>query len=164
MSAPEDRLVEALADKVRALLQTPPEGPRALLIGGTPTGISCYRYVTQAPYEAVVIGKLTYSQLLFFREEAAFSALAQGIPVYLWLEGLPHRVGPCRSRGLASRAAAAERELRNLGILPLAAGQKRRILTGEEARRLLASGLGPPPGVRLSPLARDILASGEGLP
>lgn len=162
MNAPEDKLVEALADKVRALLQeAAPEGPRALLVGGAPEPPLGYRYVTEAPYEAVVIGKLSYSELLCFQKEPVFSALAQGIPVYLWLPGLPHRHLPCRSRGLSSRLAAAERELRNLGVLPLDGAQRHRFLTGEEARQIRDSGGTPPPGVRLSPLARDILENGR---
>ena len=162
MREPEDRLVEALAERVRDLLRETPEGPRALLLGAAPEGPLGYRLVSESPYEAVIIGRLTYSQLLFFQEEAAFSA--RGIPVYVWLGGLPHRAAPCRSRGLAARAAAAERELRSFGILPLEAGQKHRILTGEEARRLRAAGLGPPPGARLSPLARDIFEWGGDAP
>lgn len=160
MSGPEDKLAEVLAEKIRDLLRESPEGPRALLLGAPPDRPLGYRLVSQAPYDVVIVGGLTFSQLLFFREEAAFSALARGIPVYLWLGGLPHRAAPCRSRALAARAAAAERELRNLGFLPLEAGQNRRFLTGEEARRLQASGLGPPPGVRLSPLAREIFECG----
>lgn len=158
---PEDKLVEALAEKVRGLLRAPPEGPRALLIGGAPEPPLGYRCVAEAPYEAVIVGSLSYNELLFFRKEPVFSALAQGIPVYLWLPGLPHRAAPCRSRALASRLAAAERELRNLGVLPLEPGKKHRILTGEEARRIRDSGGGVPAGVRLSPLAQDILGGRE---
>ena len=164
MSTPEDTLVEALARKVQALLQESPEGPRALLLGGAPDLPLGYRLVSEAPYDAVIIGKLTYHELLYFQDEAAFSALARGIPVYLWLGGLPHKAAPCRSRGLAARAAAAERELRSLGILPLGGEQKHRFLTGAEAKRLRESGTSPPPGVRLSPLARDILEGGGEVP
>lgn len=158
MSVPDDRLVEALAEKVRGLLLEPRgEAPRALLVGTPPDRPLGYHYVAEAPYEAVIVGGLRYTDLLFFRKEQVFSALAQGIPVYLWLPGLPHRAMPCRSRALASRLAAAERELRNLGVLPLDPARTHRFLTGEEARRIRDSGGSVPPGVRLSPLARDIL-------
>ena len=46
-------------------------------------------YVTEPPYDAVVIGSLTLSQLLRFREERVLSALAEGKPVYLYTPGLP---------------------------------------------------------------------------
>ena len=42
---------------------------RALLIGREPGAELGYDYVSEPPYEAVVIGSLTLGQLLRFREE-----------------------------------------------------------------------------------------------
>ena len=64
---------------------------RALLIGKEPAAELGYDYVMEAPYDAVVIGSLTLSQLLRFREERVLSALAEGKPVYLYTPG-------CRKR------------------------------------------------------------------
>ena len=62
---------------------------RALLIGREPAAELGYSYVTEGPYEAVVIGSLTISQLLRFREERVLQALAEGKPVHLYTPGLP---------------------------------------------------------------------------
>ena len=43
---------------------------RALLIGREPACCLGYSYVREAPFDAVVIGSLTLSQALGFREEA----------------------------------------------------------------------------------------------
>ena len=51
---------------------------RALLIGREPDSPLGFSYVQEEPYEAVVIGSLTISQLLRFREERVLGALAQG--------------------------------------------------------------------------------------
>ena len=56
---------------------------RALLIGKEPAAELGYDYVAEPPYDAVVIGSLTLSRLLRFREERVLSALAEGKPVYL---------------------------------------------------------------------------------
>ena len=50
---------------------------RALLIGKEPAAELGYDFVTEPPYDAVVIGSLTLSQLLRFREEQVLSALAR---------------------------------------------------------------------------------------
>ena len=42
---------------------------RALLVGKEPGAELGYGYVTEPPYDVVVIGSLTLSQLLRFREE-----------------------------------------------------------------------------------------------
>ena len=54
---------------------------RALLIGKEPVAELGYDYVMETPYDAVVIGSLTLSQLLRFREERVLYALAEGKPV-----------------------------------------------------------------------------------
>ena len=56
---------------------------RALLIGKEPGVELGYSYVTEEPYEAVVIGSLKLSELLRFREERVLAALAEGKSVYL---------------------------------------------------------------------------------
>lgn len=141
-------------------LESKPEDsslPAALLIGQAPSASLGYRYVSAPPYEAVILGSLTYSELLSFREDAVFKALAQGKPVLLWVPGLPHRMHPCQSRPLLLRAASAERELRSLGVTPLDGPEKRRYISAAEARRLKELGQPLPPGALLSPLARELL-------
>ena len=62
---------------------------RAYLLGKTPPLCLGYEYTDSAPYDAVIIGSLTLSQLLRFREETVLSALAEGLPVFLYTPGLP---------------------------------------------------------------------------
>ena len=62
---------------------------RALLIGTEPSRPLGYSYVTEAPYDAVVIGSLTLGQALRFCEERTLAALAEGKPVVLYTPGLP---------------------------------------------------------------------------
>ena len=62
---------------------------RALLIGAEPTHELGYTYVSEQPYDVVVIGSLTLGQLLRFREERVLEAIAEGKPVYLYTPGLP---------------------------------------------------------------------------
>ena len=57
---------------------------RALLIGREPAAALGWSYVTEPPYDAVVIGSLSLGALLRFREEAVLEALAQGKSVYLY--------------------------------------------------------------------------------
>ena len=106
-----------------------------------------------APYEAVVIGSLTVSHLLRFREETVLSALAEGIPVFLYTPGLPQAP---KNRALAASLASAQRELKNWGIVFTDGGQKR-LITAQEARIMRANGRIPAPGAVLTPLAKEIL-------
>ena len=125
---------------------------RALLIGTPPVGLE-FSYVTQPPYDAVVIGSLTLGQLLHFREETVLSALAEGKAVYLYTPGLPE----CpKNRALAASLTTAQRELKNWGIL-FTDGNRRHLITAEEARVLRRSGRSPAPGAVLTPLAKEIL-------
>ena len=55
---------------------------RALLVGREPDRALPYTYVTQPPYDAVVIGSLTLGEMLCFTHEPALTALAEGKPVY----------------------------------------------------------------------------------
>lgn len=126
---------------------------RALLIGKEPAAELGYDYVMEAPYDAVVIGSLTLSQLLRFREERVLSALAEGKPVYLYTPGLPEAP---KNRMLAGSLASAQRELKNWGVLFTDGGRKR-LITAEEARALREAGKLPSPGAVLTPLAKEIM-------
>ncbi len=126
---------------------------RALLMGTPPGAELGYEYVSQAPYEAVVIGSLTLSQLLRFREEPVLEALAQGKPVYLYTPGLPEAP---KNRAMAASLTAAQRELKNWGVL-FTDGGRRRLVTAQEARVLRSAGRQPSPGAVLTPLAKEIM-------
>ena len=126
---------------------------RMLLIGKEPGAELGYQYVTEPPYEGVVIGSLTLSQLLRFGESPVLEALAEGKPVYLYTPGLPEAP---RNRALAGSLTAAQRELKNLGVLFTDGGRKK-LITAEEARLLRNAGRQPSPGAVLTPLALEIL-------
>ena len=126
---------------------------RALRIGQEPAAELGFSYVNEPPYEAVVIGSLSVGQLLRFREERVLEALAEGKPVYLYTPGLPEAP---RNRALAGSLTAAQRELKNWGVLFTDGGRKK-LVTAEEARNLRSRGLQPGPGAVLTPLAREIM-------
>lgn len=126
---------------------------RALLVGREPGMELGYAYVTEPPYDAVVIGSLSLSELLRFREERVLAALAEGKPVYLYTPGLPEVP---KNRGLAGSLTAAQRELKNWGVLFTDGGRKR-LITAEEARILRSTGRQPAPGAVLTPLAKEIM-------
>lgn len=126
---------------------------RALLIGREPGLELGYAYVTEPPYEVVVIGSLTLSELLRFREERVLTALAEGKPVYLYTPGLPDVP---KNRALAGSLTAAQRELKNWGVLFTDGGRKK-LVTAEEARILRSTGRQPAPGAVLTPLAKEIM-------
>ena len=126
---------------------------RALLMGKEPGMDLGFQYVQEQPYEAVVIGSLTLSQLLRFCEESVLEALAAGKAVYLYTPGLPEAP---KNRALAGSLTAAQRELKNWGVLFTDGGRKR-LITAEEARILRSSGRQPAPGAVLTPLAREIM-------
>ena len=130
---------------------------KALLIGTEPTACLGYCYVQAAPFDAVVIGSLSLSQLLRFREEAVLQALADGKPVFLYTPGLPESP---KNRPLAGSLAAAQRELKNWGVIFTDGGRKR-LVTAEEARLLRSRGALPDPGAVLTPLAKEILGGNE---
>lgn len=125
---------------------------RALLIGDEPGVDLGFQYVPEGEHEAVVIGSLSISGLLRFRQEAALQALAAGKPVYLYTPGLPN----VKNRALAGSLASAQRELKNWGVIFTDGGRKR-LITAEEARRLQRSGQRPGPGAVLTPLAKEIM-------
>ena len=126
---------------------------RALLLGKEPGLEQGFQYVQEEPYDAVVIGSLSLSQLLRFREEAVLEALAEGKPVYLYTPGLPEAP---KNRALSGSLTAAQRELKNWGILFTDGGRKK-LITAEEARILRAAGRQPTPGAVLTPLAKEIM-------
>lgn len=126
---------------------------RARLLGKEPGLELGFQYVQDGPFDAVVIGSLSLSQLLRFREEAVLEALAEGKPVYLYTPGLPETP---KNRALAGSLTAAQRELKNWGVLFTDGGRKR-LITAEEARNLRAAGRIPAPGAVLTPLAREIM-------
>lgn len=126
---------------------------RALLIGKEPGAELGYSYVTEQPYEAVVIGSLSLSELLRFRDERVLAALAEGQAVYLYTPGLPESP---KNRALAGSLTAAQRELKNWGVLFTDGGRKK-LITAEEARLLRNAGRLPSPGAVLTPLAKEIM-------
>ena len=126
---------------------------RALLIGREPGVELGYHYVTEEPFDMVVIGSLTISQLLRFREERVLQALAEGKSVYLYTPGLPQVQ---KNRALAGSLTAAQRELKNWGVLFTDGGRKR-LITAEEARVLKSTGRSVSPGAVLTPLAKEIM-------
>ena len=126
---------------------------RALLLGREPGTELGFQYVSEPPYDAVVIGSMTLSQLLRFREEPVLAALAEGKPVYLYTPGLPEAP---KNRALAGSLTAAQRELKNWGVLFTDGGRKK-LVTAEEARLLRAAGRLPAPGAVLTPLAKEIM-------
>ena len=130
---------------------------RAYLLGKAPPLPLGYEYADTAPYDAVVIGSLTISQLLHFRDETVLSALADGTPVFLYTPGLPQAP---KNRALAASLASAQRELKNWGIIFTDGGHKR-LITAEEARTLRRTGRKPGPGAVMTPLAKEILEGNE---
>ena len=125
---------------------------RALLIGKEPAADLGCSYVREG-YDAVVIGSLTLSRLLRFREDAVLEALAEGKPVYLYTPGLPESP---KNRALAGALASAQRELKSWGVIFTDGGRKR-LITAGEAQLLRQQGKRPAPGAVLTPLAREIM-------
>ena len=126
---------------------------RALLIGREPGTELGFQYVREMPYDAVVIGSLTISQLLRFQEETVLTALAEGKTVYLYTPGLPEAP---KNRALAASLASSRRELKSWGVV-FTDGSQRRLITAQEARAMRAGGVRPAPGAVLTPLAKEIL-------
>lgn len=125
----------------------------ALLIGREPSAELGYQYVLHGQYDVIVIGSLTLGQLLHFSEESVLTALAEGKPVYLYTPGLPEAP---KNRALSGSLAAAQRELKNWGVLFTDGGRKK-LITAEEARILRQKGQHPGPGAVLTPLAKEIM-------
>lgn len=128
---------------------------RAYLIGREPP--LAYTYVTEPPYDVVVIGSLTLGQALQFTCEEALSALAEGKTVVIYAPGYP--AAP-KNRALAAKLASVRRELKNYGI-QFTDGAQRRLVTAQEARTMRQAGQSPGPGAVLTPLAKEILEGTE---
>ena len=130
---------------------------RALLIGREPAVDLGYQYVSEAPFDVVVIGSLSLGQMLRFGEERVLLALAEGKSVYLYTPGLPEAP---KNRALAGSLTAAQRELKTWGVIFTDGGRKR-LITAEEARSLKRKGQLPGPGAVLTPLAKEIMEGME---
>ena len=130
---------------------------RALLIGREPPFSCGVQLVREGSYEAVMIGSLTISELLRFREERVLQAMAEGKPVYLYTPGLPQAP---KNRALAASLASAQRELKNWGVIFTDGGRKR-LVTAQEAKLLRQSGQRPGEDAVLTPLAREILEGSD---
>ena len=117
---------------------------RALLIGKAPDRALPYDYVTEAPFDAVVIGSLPISQALRLSDERILQALALGKPVTLYTPGLPEAPG---NRALSASLAASRREMKSWGIV-FTDGAQRKLITAQEARALKAAGKHPGAGRR----------------
>ena len=126
---------------------------RALLIGETPGRDLGYEYAEKPPYDGVVIGSLSISQLLHFDLNEALCALAEGKPVAVYTPGLPDAP---KNRALAAALASGKRQLKSWGVL-FVDGSQKRLITAQEARALKNAGKSPAPGAVLTPLAREIL-------
>ena len=126
---------------------------KALLIGREPPCDLGWELVRDGEYGAVVIGSLTLGELLRFSEQRVLEALAKGIPVLLYTPGLPDAPG---NRALAASLASARRELKSWGVV-FTEGNRKRLITAQEARELKAAGKRPGPGAVLTPLAKEIL-------
>ena len=129
---------------------------KALLIGKEPPRDLGYTYVTAPPYDGVVLGSLTLGELLYFSLEPVLEALAEDLPVILYTPGLP----ACKNRALGAELAAANRRLKNWGVV-FTDGNQKKLITAGEARLLRAAGKMPGPGAVLTPLARDILEGSQ---
>ena len=79
-----DDLVQAVVDEV---LRRQGQRP-ALLVGRAPQQAPGWRFVTDGPYEAVILGSLTAAELLRFPDEASAQALLEG-RAGLLVDGLP---------------------------------------------------------------------------
>lgn len=133
------------------------EKPRALCIGTLPEGNWEFLPVSEPPYEAVVLASLSPAELLAMPTDPVCRALMEGKPVWLREEGLEHRkYAGTNAKALYSLLLSKERQLRSLGVQSLGKGREKRLMTAQEVRHLMASGLPLPPGARLTPLARDI--------
>ena len=126
---------------------------RALLMGIAPGRELGYEYVTQPPFDAVVIGSMTLGQLLHFGMEEALEALSQGKTVAVYTPGLPDVP---KNRALAAAAASAKRQLKSWGVL-FVDGTQKKLITAQEAKVLRAAGKNPEPGAVLTPLAKEIM-------
>lgn len=146
----KDAIVEEVLRRVLAARK-----PAALLLGAAPEEETGYRYVTQPPYEAVILGSMDAGALLHFPDEVCLQALLEGKAVYLWEKGETWRQHQKTApRELYAALLQARRQMLRLGVRPLRSACEG-IVTAAELRRRVKEGL--PVTGRLTPLARDIL-------
>ena len=147
-------MTDAIVEEVlRRVLEA--RKPAALLLGAAPTEETGYRYVTEPPYDAVILGSMNAYQLLHFPDEQSLNALLEGKPVYFCQSGeLWRQLQKTAPRELFAALLQAHRRLLRLGVRPLRS-QAQGLITASELRRRLKEGL--PVNGRLTPLARDIL-------
>ena len=126
---------------------------RAKLIGEPPQGDLGVSFSDKGPWDLIVIGSLSLSELLCFQNEEVLQALAEGKQVLLYTPGLPKVP---KNRALAAALTARQRDLKNFGVL-FTDGSRKHLITAEEAKRLKSQGRLPEPGARMTPLAREIL-------
>ncbi len=126
---------------------------KLLLVGTAPDRDLGHTYVTQPPYEGVMIGSLTLGQAAAFSENAVLAALAEGKAVFLYTPGLPQSP---KNRALAGSLNARYRELKSWGVL-FVDGAQRTLITAQAARAMRQKGERPGPGAVLTPLAKEIL-------
>ena len=130
--------------------------PKAYLVGNTPPDCLGYACVTQGSYDAVIIGSLPPSQLLYFRNEAVLHALLTGMSVFLWEPGLGHHTyASNNNRLLRSRLLSAQRDLRQMGIT-FYGSKERQLLTADYAKQLRMQGAPLPTGMIITPLAKEV--------
>ena len=148
----DEAFLNRVADAVCRRLEHPPA--RALCIGEPPENAP-FLPVTEAPWDMVVICRLSPAELLAMPTDPVCRAILSGTPVYLMEDGLEHRsIPPGPGRLLRAELTSRERRLRELGVQPW--GKARGgLITAADARRLGRNGI--PPGARLTPLARDVL-------
>ena len=155
-----DALLEEITEEVLRRMQTN-RRPTALLIGQVPAQDTGYQYTDHTPYDAVIIGSLNAAQLLHFAQPQVLDALLAGIPVYLNEDGLSYRhYRATANRLLWSKLTEQEKQLRQMGVIPLQNAQLRRVITAGAARELRRRSQKPPASAVITPLARDML---EGL-
>ncbi len=109
----DEALVQAVTDRDLGRLGS--GRPPALLLGREPAEDLGYWYVSEPPFDAIVIGSLTPGQLLYFRDERVLEALLEGVPVYLYTLGPARQAG--KNRALQARLNAAQRELKAWGVV-----------------------------------------------
>ena len=126
---------------------------RGHLIGEKPPCDLGFTYESAPPYDGVVIGSLTLSQALYFANEQALSALAEGKKVICYTPGFPQAP---KNRALAAALASAKRNMKTLGIV-FTDGAQKKLITAQEAMALKQAGKTPAPGSVLTPLAKEIL-------
>ena len=127
---------------------------KALLIGKQPP--LGYEFVAD-DYELVVVGSLELAQALGAYPEQMLRALAQGMAVVCYEPGFPKAQ---RNRAMAASLASRRRELKSWGV-QFITGQEKKLVTAEDARRLLEQGKRPAAGAVLTPLAKEILDNGK---